>query len=112
MRPSPGFSLVATTNADPASLELALQDRFPSTIEITEPHPDAFSILPEELRGAASRKLGGRYRLRDWLSFSSMLAKGASIEIAAAIVFPQWEGDVIDAVSIARAERSSDSWTT
>lgn len=43
--------VVATTNADPSVLPMALSDRFPVQLKITKPHPKAIEALDQDLRG-------------------------------------------------------------
>lgn len=61
LRPLPGFSVVMTSNIDEADdLPAALRDRFPVALRIDRAHPEAVALLPEDLRGIASRLAGTR----------------------------------------------------
>ena len=77
VRPHPDFQVVATMNGEPEDLEPSLRDRFPVTIEVTAPNPEAIKALPEDLQEAAkngalisdpSRKLS----IRAWLEFNNL----------------------------------------
>ena len=69
--PSPGFSVVVTDNLPPDELPAALQDRFETILEVTEPHPEAIARLSPDLREAAQRSFAlendRRVSLRGWL---------------------------------------------
>ena len=69
--PSAGFEVVVTDNVAPDELPPALQDRFETTLEIVEPHPEALALLSPKLREAALRSFAlekeRRVSLRGWL---------------------------------------------
>ena len=78
--PASGFSAVITSNIeDPDDLPPALRDRFPVAICINEAHPDALSLIPENLRTIAasmvSAESGRRASLRAFLAYSTMTGK-------------------------------------
>lgn len=110
VRPAAGFSVVATTNGDPACLPAALRDRFPIAIEIDEVHPDAILALPADLRRAAAATVDlppeRRISLRQWQEFAA-LRQDMSDEHAAAIVFGPRAGDVLDALALADEKESA-----
>ena len=74
--PAEGFNLVATSNEAPASLPLALRDRFDCTIEIDAPHPEALALLSEPLREAALRTFAlepeRAVSIRSWLKLEEL----------------------------------------
>lgn len=76
IRPHKNFTVVATMNGEPGDLLPALRDRFPVTIRISKPHPDAIKALPEDLQRHAEsttvleepRRIG----LRQWIAFAEL----------------------------------------
>lgn len=54
LKPHEEFTVWATMNGIPEDLPEALQDRFPISVQITEPHPGAIAALPPEFRNLAA----------------------------------------------------------
>jgi MoxR-like ATPase len=107
VRPSAGFSCVATMNGEPASLPEALADRFAVRILIDEPHPSAIASLPERMRLAAKQTCSledaeRRISLRTWLAFAE-IAERAGDERAARLLFRERASVILDSLSIAGA---------
>lgn len=92
-----------TTNVeDMRELPDALLDRFPVRIRINEPHPDALSLLSQDLRGIASRLADGgseRVSLRSFFAFDK-LRSSLGIEEASAIIFGNRSQSILDALRI------------
>lgn len=80
VRPAEGFHVVATMNGSPYDLPLALQDRFPVTIEVMDVNPEAIEALPEDLRVPARESAlvaneDRRLSIRMWMEFASLRPK-------------------------------------
>jgi len=102
-RPRRGFSAVMTTNVeDMRELPDALLDRFPVRIRINEPHPNALSLLSEDLRGIASRLADAgsqRVSLRSFFAFDK-LRSSLGLEEASVIIFGDRAESICDAIRI------------
>ena len=98
LTPSPGFSVVVTDNLPPDDLPPALQDRFETILEVTEPHPEALSRLSPDLREAARRSFAleadRRVSLRAWLMLERLRPE-FGLEEACIIVFGAERGSQI-----------------
>jgi MoxR-like ATPase len=101
--PRSGFSAVMTTNIENmAELPVALADRFPVRIRISEPHPNALVKLSEDLRGMAVRMSDAgkqRISLRAFYAFDK-LRSTLSIEESAEIVFGERASSVLEAMKV------------
>jgi MoxR-like ATPase len=106
LSPHPDFSCWATMNAEPDELPPALMDRFPVTVNITEPNPAAIEALPEDLQTLArelsvhpdkSRRLG----LRKFIEFAE-LRQHIGEDSAAALLFPDRWPDLKPAIKLGR----------
>ena len=110
VRPAPGFHVIATTNAEPLDLPEALRDRFAITVAIDEPHPQAIGALGRDLRKAArvTARLDQdrRISIRGWRAFDA-LRERCGEKLAAALVFGDRAGDVLDALRIGA---DAESW--
>jgi len=107
VRPTHGFSVIATMNGDPDQLPPGLRDRFTVAIEIDAVHPAALAALPDRVRRAAmaTALLPAERRLsvRAWNQFA-LLASKVGDAIAAAAVFGRPRAkDVLDALQLASA---------
>lgn len=111
VRPAAGFHVVATMNGEPEDLEPSLQDRFPVTIHVNEPNPDAVASLPQDLRDPARNTAVGhadRLSIRAWAEFASLrvkLANGStptedSTQKAAQAVFGKHAREVLRALKV------------
>ena len=103
----PNGQIIATMNGDPDSLPEAIRSRFPVTMTIDIPHPQALENLPPDLREAAAGTVGAgeherRLDLRVWFAFASLRTHVAE-EIAAQAVFGHWAPEIMDALKLARA---------
>jgi MoxR-like ATPase len=117
VRPAPGFSVIATSNAEAdEDLEPALRDRFPVTIRIDRPHPGALSALPADVSHAARNSAGvddpqRRVSVRSWSAFARLRDAFGDEALAAQAVFGARADDVLAALAVARtkapARRSS-----
>ena len=101
--PKEGFSVVMTTNIENMEeLPSALKDRFPCAIRINEPHPDALTQLPSNIREYARKMADAgerRISLRQFYAYGQ-LAKNHGKERAAHLIFgPQAEA-FLDAVAV------------
>jgi hypothetical protein len=104
VRPEQGFQVVATMNGEPEDLPVALQDRFPVSILIEEPNPEAIQSLPEDLRGpAASTALidnpDRRVSIRAWAEFANLRHKLGKEVAAKAIFGPRYQ-EALDALAV------------
>lgn len=108
IRPQEGFFVVATMNGEPHDLMEGIQDRFHVILEINEPHPDSIAALPDDLQRAARKSLNANrdrsISMRGWHAFAKIRNKVASHEVAAAAVFGQRAGDVLDTLKLIKAE--------
>lgn len=105
--PHPSFTVWATMNGEPEDLPEALADRFPVTLEITEPNPNAIKALPQDLRRMASALAAHpepeqRVGLRSFLEFAR-LRQQVDAEVAAHAVFGVRAQEIIDALGLAAA---------
>ena len=101
--PKEGFSVVMTTNIENMEeLPSALKDRFPCAIRINEPHPNALTQLPSNIREYARKMADAgerRISLRQFYAYGQ-LAKNHGKERAAQLIFgPQAEA-FLDAVQV------------
>lgn len=107
--PNPGFSVVLTTNLErPEELPTALRDRFPVSIRIDAPHPDAVAVLPEDLQRAAAEVVVAagprRASLRAFYAYAR-LRESLEPERAARLAFGAERGqEITDALAIDGAE--------
>ena len=104
IRPAEGFQVICTDNLGPEDLSDALNDRFDCTFAVTEPHPDAFLALPDDLRDAARRSFalekGRRVTIRRWLAISR-LRKSVGMQDACRAVLGRSRGDqIVDALKL------------
>lgn len=109
VRPAPGFTVVATTNAEnPAAvLPAALHDRFPVQVRVRDVHPAALAGLPKDLQEAARKTAAHtdearRVGLRSWQNYAELRAV-VDEELAGRAVFGARAADVLDALKLARA---------
>lgn len=118
--PSEGFHVVATMNGQPYDLPLALQDRFPVTIEVMDVNPEAIEALPEDLRIPARETAlvaneDRRLSIRLWMEFSSLRPKlnkkfrskeKGTVMAAQAIFGPRWK-EALRAINFNEYEEAS-----
>ena len=94
--PAEGFQVICTDNLPINQLPHALQDRFKSVLHVTEPHPDALALLPEDLREAALRtfdlEADRAVSLRGWIAVHEFEAD-FDREFALRAVFGRERGD-------------------
>jgi len=120
VRPKEGFHVVATMNGHPYDLPLALQDRFPVTIEVLDVNPEAIEALPEDLRipareGALVENVDRRLSVRMWTEFASLRLKLAAqqgdetegVVLAAKAVFGQRWSEALRAIKFNEYEEAS-----
>lgn len=112
VRPSPGFSIVATMNGNPADhLDEAMRSRFPVTIEVEDVHPEAIAQLPDDLQGPAAAAVKAeperRVTIRSWNAFAH-LRKEVGPELAAQAIFGDSADDVLNSLKLAAKKRSCD----
>jgi MoxR-like ATPase len=104
VKPNDNFQVVATTNRKPEDLPEALRDRFPVSIEVQKPNPEALASLPTDIRKAASvvtDKPDRKVTIRMWNEFIS-LSKKIGEEIASEAVFGKRAKDILSALKVAR----------
>lgn len=95
--PAENFQVIATMNGEPNDLPLALQDRFPVSIQVNELNPKAIETLPEDLRGPAknsalAKSQGQRFSIRLWQEFANLRDRMRDPKTAAQAVFGvQWK---------------------
>lgn len=105
VRPAAGFTVVATMNATPASLDVALMDRFVSQIRIDRLTAGALEALPADLRSVAAAAAlveadDRRVSFRKWEAFAAMRAAHGA-EAALRAVFGARADDVRNTLRIA-----------
>jgi MoxR-like ATPase len=106
IRPGPGFSAIATMNADPKVLPSPLVERFAYVIHVDRPNPDALNLLPADLRDLARKAdpLGDadrRNSLRTWFRFAALRAQIGEAE-AAFLLFGDRAKDLLTALAAKR----------
>ncbi|MBM3736382.1 MAG: AAA family ATPase [Acidobacteria bacterium] len=105
LRPSPGFSVIATSNSPPDELEAALRSRFEAEIHVGRPHPDLCALLEAELPGlgeALDDSFNDPERALDprrLLSFAGLRRANLPAREAACLAFGERAPDVIAALS-------------
>jgi len=104
VKPHKDFQVVATTNHDPRKLPEPLQDRFPVTIQVLVPNPEAIAALPKDLQKtarASAKQTDSERRItvRLWHEFAN-LRKLIGPEKAAFAVFGTRANDVLDAIRL------------
>ena len=109
VRPSPGFQVIATTNSPPESLPLALKDRFPVKVHVNSIHPKAMEQFPQNWHDVINDTTlvddpEDRVSVRSWKEFFMLLDKDFTEEKAAKIIFGSKAEDIIDAVTVAKAD--------
>jgi len=109
VRPSEGFTVIATSNADPESLPQALKDRFPVAIHIDEIHPKALEKFPKAWHQAISDTSlstdeGERISIRKWDEFFKLQEQGLDIDTAGLVVFGDRAEELLDAIKLSEAE--------
>lgn len=103
-KPHEDFSVFMTTNVeDMADLPTALKDRFPVSIRINQPHPDALLTLSSDLRQAASlsadRRGSERISMRTWKAFDQVRASLGD-DRAAELIFRDMADDILTAIRV------------
>jgi len=109
VRPAAGFQVIATTNSPPESLPLALKDRFPVKIHVDKIHPKAMEKFPDEWHKVINDTSivddpEARISVRSWKEFFELQKKGFDIEVAAKLVFADKAEELVDAVTLAKAD--------
>lgn len=106
IRPHPNFTVVATMNGEPSDLLPALRDRFPVTIKISKPHPNAVKALPEDLqKHAASTAVLGEDRrvgIRQWMAFAALRQEVDPI-MAMQACFGHQADEILNAMTMSEA---------
>jgi len=107
IRPTPGFTVVATMNSVPDDLDFALLDRFPVRIHIDEVAPGAVASLPADLRDIAAKSAvlpdpARRVSFRTWHEFAK-LRESIGPDVAARAVFGNRTDDIVNAFLIGKA---------
>jgi len=103
--PNDRFQVIATMNGELEDLPPALQDRFKIAIEVTEPHPDAISSLPEDLQGVARNveaydAAKRPATIRAWHAFATLRdLPDVTVEDAAKAVFAHRAQELMDAIA-------------
>lgn len=106
VRPAPGFTVVATQNAEPSELLNALRDRFPIVMHITEVHPGALASLcpdvQEAARGMALAEDERRISVRTWKAFGELRSL-LDVDIATRACFGARGPEITDALAVSNA---------
>ena len=101
--PREGFSVIMTTNIENMEeLPAALKDRFPCAIRINEPHPNALTNLPSNIREYARKMADAgdrRISLRQFYAYGQ-LAQNHGDERAAKLIFGEKAEAFLDAIKI------------
>ena len=108
VRPAEGFEVVATTNSPPESLPLALKDRFPVKIYVDSIHPLAMEQFPDEWHGVIHDTTmvddpEERISVRAWSEFFGLQEQGFTAETAAKLVFGDKAEELVDAITLSKA---------
>jgi AAA+ superfamily predicted ATPase len=105
VRPKDGFQAVATMNGEPQDLQQAVRDRFPVTISVMEPNPEAIAALPEDLRTFAketiSKDKARNISIRVWAEYGK-LRDVIDEDAALKSVFRERADDIRNMIKIAR----------
>ncbi len=108
VRPAAGFRVICTDNEPPDRLPEALRDRFDSTLEVGQPHPEAIAALEEPLRSAALRAFAlesdRRVSLRNWLSIQRLLPEFGLRGACIAVLGQERGSQIHDAIVLADAD--------
>lgn len=103
IKPHKNFSVVATMNGEPSDLLPALRDRFPVSIRISKPHPDAVKALPEDLqKHAASTSVleeERRVGIRQWMAFAA-LRENVDPIVAMSACFGNQADEILNAMTM------------
>ena len=101
--PREGFSVIMTTNIENMEeLPAALKDRFPCAIRINEPHPNALTNLPGNIREYARKMADAgdrRISLRQFYAYSKLRVIHGD-ERAANLIFRNRAESFLDAVKV------------
>jgi len=102
---SPGMFVIATDNVDPKDLPEALRDRFTVRLHVTDPHPDAIRMLPDEWQSTAIGSIEARgdrrLSLRAWLEFQRMIDDNMlPSALAAKVVFGNNATGVLEVLTV------------
>ena len=108
VRPAEGFQVVATTNSPPESLPLALKDRFPVKIHVDKIHPKAMAQFPDEWHSVINDTTmiddpEERISVRAWKEFFDLQDKGFSPQVAGRLVFGYKSEELVDAITLSKA---------
>jgi MoxR-like ATPase len=107
--PARGYSVVMTMNGEPADLEPALLDRFAARVNITHPHPEALTALPDYLRELGAT-LGTLTDPTERASVRAMqtlaqVAETHGVARAAALILPHHAESIAQAYEVAQLEK-------
>jgi Holliday junction resolvasome RuvABC ATP-dependent DNA helicase subunit len=112
IKPAAGFHVVATDNRAPEMLPEALKDRFDCCIHVEETNPEAYKVLPDDLRKVAQATIGDpdrRISARGWIALDR-LRKQFGLGDACRLVFGLERGRMIhDALVVAMSEGGEDA---
>lgn len=106
VRPTTGFSTIATTNVDPKILPAPCLERFAYIIHVDRPNPEALKMLPPDLRDLAKKAdpLGDAERrnsLRTWFRFATLRDRLGESD-AAFLLFGDRAPDLLTALAAKR----------
>jgi len=106
VHPTPGFSVIATTNFDPKVLPAPLLDRFDTIQEVLYPNPAIVDGLPDRLRKAALNDMFGSnssraLSTRGWIRLGE-LSREIALKDATRLVSPQNATALYDALKISK----------
>jgi MoxR-like ATPase len=108
IRPHRNFTVVATMNCEPEDLLPALRDRFPVSIRVSLPNPDAVSTLALDLQpltNAAVLESGRAIGMRQILAYESLRARIDPL-IAASACFGDAADEVLNVLTMADTRES------
>ena len=113
VRPAKGFTVIATTNADPDSLPMALKDRFPVKIHVDTIHPAALAPFPKSWHQvisdtSLSEDIDIRLSIRSWKEFFDLTRKGVDKEIAAYLIFGARGEELLEAIILSDDQTFND----
>lgn len=113
VRPAKGFTVIATTNADPDSLPMALKDRFPVKIHVDTIHPAALAPFPKSWHQvisdtSLSEDIDIRLSIRSWKEFFDLTRKGVDKEVAAYLIFGARGEELLEAILLSDDQTFND----
>lgn len=106
IRPNPEFTVVATMNVKPMNLPEALRSRFPVSVHVNKPNPEAVSSLSEDLQVAARSTAvledGRGTDMRQWITYDILRFEIAP-DMAAQAIFGSQAEEILNAFTMSES---------